>query len=84
MSDTQLIQETETTTTTTDPIYTHIIDRGDDPRPVSALILDAMVNGIHLTALCGYKWIPSRDPMKYPLCEKCAEIFEYALDFRRK
>ena len=59
-----------------------IIDRGDDPRPAEAIILEARVNGTPLTALCGYTWVPSRDPQKYPVCPKCAEIFEFARDFR--
>ena len=64
------------------PIHSHIIDRGDDPRPAEAIILEARVNGTPLTALCGYTWVPSRDPQKYPVCPKCAEIFEFARDFR--
>ena len=65
-----------------DPICTHIIDRGDDPRPADAIVLEARVNGTYLTALCGHKFIPSRDPIKHPPCEKCMEIFEFARDFR--
>jgi len=28
------------------------------------------------TALCGKKWYPGRDPEKYPVCPKCAELME--------
>jgi hypothetical protein len=72
----------ETTSKDTDPIYTHIIDRGDDTRPAKAIVLEAMVNGTPITALCGYTWVPSRDPLRNPPCEKCVEIYEYAKDFR--
>lgn len=35
----------------------------------------AMVEGLAVTALCGKKWVPARDPERYPLCQTCAEIF---------
>jgi len=37
---------------------------------------DAYVFGTELTALCGYRWIPSRDPEKLPVCPECQEIYE--------
>jgi len=64
------------------PRHSHIVDRGDDPRPAYAFITEAMVNGTPLTALCGYTWVPSRDPRKLQICKKCLEIFEFAKDFR--
>lgn len=75
---TKTITETEEDT----PILTHIIDRGNDTRSANAIILEARVLGTPITALCGYSWVPSRDPLKYPLCEKCVEMFEFAKDFR--
>lgn len=67
---------------TGNPRHSHIVDRGDDPRPATALILEAMVNGTPLTALCGYTWVPARDPKNFPVCPKCLEVFEFAKDFR--
>ena len=32
-----------------------------------------MVTGEAITALCGKKWVPSRDPEKYPICPTCIE-----------
>lgn len=29
--------------------------------------------GEMITALCGHRFIPSRDPEQYPLCQKCKE-----------
>ena len=34
------------------------------------------VEGVAVIALCGKKWIPNRDPQKYPVCPSCKEIFE--------
>ncbi len=34
----------------------------------------ALVEGTAVVALCGKKWVPSRDPQKFPTCPACAEI----------
>lgn len=39
-------------------------------------IMESMVTGTPLIALCGKVWIPSRDPERFPVCPKCKEIFE--------
>lgn len=30
--------------------------------------------GLEVTALCGYTWIPRRNPEKYPACPECMKI----------
>jgi hypothetical protein len=37
-------------------------------------IVESAVTGKSVRALCGKKWIPSRDPEKYPICPTCKEI----------
>jgi hypothetical protein len=37
-------------------------------------ILRSAVDGVPVTALCGKKWLPGRDPEKYPLCPQCKEM----------
>ena len=39
-------------------------------------LMDAMINGTPVIALCGKVWVPSRDPEKYPVCPECKEIWE--------
>jgi hypothetical protein len=39
-------------------------------------IVEAMVTGTPIRALCGKVWVPSRDPKKYPVCPECKEIWE--------
>lgn len=29
---------------------------------------------LEVTALCGYTWVPKRNPDAYPMCETCSEI----------
>ena len=38
-------------------------------------IVESAVTGKAVRALCGKKWIPSRDPEKYPVCPVCKEIY---------
>lgn len=55
-------------------------DSGDHERfshyVPKAKLMEAMVNGTPVIALCGKVWIPSRDPKKYPVCPSCKEIWE--------
>ena len=36
-------------------------------------IVDSAVRGIPVVALCGKKWVPTRDPKGYPICPTCKE-----------
>ena len=38
-------------------------------------ITESAVTGKAVRALCGKKWIPSRDPERYPICPTCKEIY---------
>jgi hypothetical protein len=37
-------------------------------------IVRSNVEGVPVVALCGKKWIPNRDPERYPVCPTCKEI----------
>jgi hypothetical protein len=37
-------------------------------------IVRANVEGVPVSALCGKRWIPNRDPQRYPVCPTCKEI----------
>jgi hypothetical protein len=39
-------------------------------------LMEAMVEGTPVIALCGKVWVPSRDPQKYPVCPECKERWE--------
>lgn len=79
----QVLETDETTLARQqDPIFAHIIDRGDDPRTAHEIVLEARVNGTLLKALCGYEWSPTRNPEHHPICPKCEEILAFVKDFR--
>ena len=33
-------------------------------------------DGHPIEALCGFVWVPSRDPKQLPVCEKCKGVYE--------
>lgn len=36
-------------------------------------VVRATVTGEAIVALCGKKWVPTRDPSRYPICPTCVE-----------
>lgn len=58
----------------------HSTDDGDHERlshfvPKDKL-MEAMINGTPVVALCGKVWVPSRDPEKFPVCPECQAIWD--------
>ncbi len=39
-------------------------------------VVEGIVNGTAVRALCGKVWVPGRDPKRYQLCPTCKEIAE--------
>ena len=73
---------------TTDPALdgdherlSHIVLEGYQPKEgdfvsTGPTVVEGMVNGTPVRALCGKVWVPGRDPRKYALCPTCREIAE--------
>ena len=61
--------ETEVAPPTTDgdhDRFAHYVRKAD--------IVRSNVEGVPVQALCGKRWIPNRDPDRYPVCPTCKEI----------
>ena len=59
----------------------HIVLEGvsaDDGEYISAgpTVVEGIVNGTAVRALCGKEWVPGRNPSRYGLCPTCKEIAE--------
>jgi hypothetical protein len=59
----------------------HIVLEGFKPEEgdyVSAgpSVVEGMVNGTAVRALCGKIWVPGRDPKRFGICPTCKEIAE--------
>lgn len=42
-------------------------------------LMEAMIEGTPVRALCGKLWTPSRDPERFPICPECKEIYDTQL-----
>jgi hypothetical protein len=42
----------------------------------AAILTEAYVNGTAIMALCGYIFVPHRDPEKYPVCKECKDTLD--------
>ncbi len=38
-------------------------------------LTESAVSGKAVVALCGKKWVPTRDAQQYPVCPTCKEIY---------
>jgi hypothetical protein len=68
------LEDTDETTQTGEPTAAHIVK----VRPgenAAAVVLEARVMGTPVEALCGFVWVPSRDPKQLPVCEECKSIY---------
>jgi hypothetical protein len=54
-----------------------LVEPGED---AVTKVLEARVLGTPVTALCGYVWVPSKDPKQLPVCQKCADIYNGVRD----
>jgi len=43
-------------------------------------ILKSALSGKPVIALCGKVWVPGRDPVKFPVCPTCKDIYEKLRD----
>ena len=60
----------------------HIVLEGYTPREggdfvsTGPSVVEGIVTGTPVRALCGKEWVPGRDPKRYGLCPTCKEIAE--------
>jgi hypothetical protein len=54
--------------------FAHIVYDPKGEGRAAALLTQARVYGTPVEALCGKRWVPSRDPGRYPVCPDCKAI----------
>lgn len=72
--------DTEQVPQTGEPTAAHIV-KTKPGENATAKVLEARIYGTPLEALCGYVWVPSRDPKQLPLCEECKAVYEMYRSF---
>lgn len=73
-------EDTKTEPRTGNGSVAHIVVRRPDDATAQAYVLEARVLGSPVTALCGYVWVPNKNPTSLPVCEKCKALFEAYAD----
>ena len=79
MSTTTLDRPIVQTTETDDPDEaSHIVKvpPGEPDQTPQAYVMRARLEGFPITALCGYTWVPVRDPIPLPVCSTCRDVWE--------
>lgn len=71
----ELVPDADEEVDTDEPRHAHIVKVGPG-ETATAKILEARVMGTPLEALCGFVWVPSRDPKTLPVCQKCKSVYE--------
>jgi hypothetical protein len=66
MTSTTLSPVCDNTTQFDEPHVAHIVSADDQMR--------GYVMGEEIVALCGERFIPTRDPHRYPVCKACREL----------
>jgi hypothetical protein len=67
--------DTDAIPDTSEPISAHIVKVGPG-ESAAAKVMEARINGTPIEALCGYVWVPARDPRPLPVCPACKETYD--------
>lgn len=65
---------------TDQPHHAHIVKVGPG-ESATAKVIEARIYGTPVEALCGYVWIPSRDPKALPMCQECRSVYDLYKSF---
>lgn len=71
----ETVPDVEEVTETDEPVVAHIVKVGPG-ESAAAKVLEARITGTPIEALCGFVWVPSRDPRQLPMCQACKEVYD--------
>jgi len=55
--------------------FAHYVRRSGQ-KGATQRIMESMLSGTPIEALCGKRWVPSRDPERFPVCPECKAIHD--------
>lgn len=71
----ETVPDVDEVTEPSEPVVAHIVKVGPG-ESAAAKVLEARITGTPLEALCGFVWVPSRDPRQLPMCPACKEVYD--------
>lgn len=72
MTAAETVEETDLFTQDTSAL-THIVNCPMDKESAQSWVSEARMHGLEVEALCGYRWVPTRDPIRHPVCQACMD-----------
>lgn len=76
MTLTQEYVETRTSDEPGDSAHIVMVPPGESDETPQAYVLRARIEGFPVTALCGYSWVPQKDPSPLPVCSRCLALYQ--------
>lgn len=71
----EAVTTTECDTRTDKPAeHSHIVNCPPEWPTTAAWLTEAIAKRLPVTALCGYVWVPGRNPLRFPVCPACVEM----------
>lgn len=67
---------TEPTDSPEDASHIVMVPEDQPDESPQAYVLRAIVEGFPVAALCGFTWIPSKDPRGKPVCSRCLDVYQ--------
>lgn len=71
----EVLPDVDVTPDTDQPHHAHIV-KTEPGESATAKVMEARIYGTPIEALCGYVWVPSRDPKQLPVCQECKSIYD--------
>lgn len=75
LTDERVVTEVKTSDVPEDCSHIVMVPPGEPDQTPQAYVLRARIEGFPVTALCGYTWVPQKDPKPLPVCSKCLAIY---------
>jgi len=70
------VVKTETTDVPAEASHIVPVPPGEEDETPQAYVLRARIEGFPITALCGYVFVPQKDPQPLPVCSACMDIYQ--------
>lgn len=74
--DERVEQDLETSDVPGDSAHIIMVPPGETDSTPQAYLLRSRIEGSPVTALCGYTWVPQKDPQALPVCSRCLDIYQ--------
>jgi hypothetical protein len=75
MTDVRTTKQEDIRTEEGTPAAAHIM-KTEPGESAAAKALEARIYGYPVEALCGHRFIPSKNPASLPVCQACKEIYD--------